>query len=161
MIANTVTVSRIVFSLLLLVFPASSRVFSLLYLLCGVSDVLDGFLARRLRTESSEGELLDSIADLFFAVAYAVKILPLLRLPAWILAWIVLIAIAKTVGIIKRSKRGQKVCIEHSTANKLTGLLVFLLPLTVSLPDIQYFAAAVCAIATLAAVKELFVTAEY
>ncbi|MDO5445539.1 MAG: CDP-alcohol phosphatidyltransferase family protein [Eubacteriales bacterium] len=155
MIANMFTASRILFSLCLFVLPASSTMFAELYLLCGVTDVLDGFLARRHRTESKAGERLDSIADLFFAGAYAVKILPLLRLPGWIWTWTILISIGKILGIIKRSKKEQNFYVAHSFANKLTGLLIFLLPMTALLSDVEYSAVVVCTGATFAAAEDL------
>ena len=79
-VANSITVSRMLFSLALLVLPSRSLPFVVLYLLCGLTDVLDGFIARKLHTESEKGAMLDSIADLLFAVVYAVKILPILVL---------------------------------------------------------------------------------
>ena len=154
MIADAVTVSRILFSLCLLVLSPASPAFAVIYLLCGLTDVLDGFLARKLHTESKRGERLDSIADLFFAAAFAVKLLPQLHLPVWIILWTVLIAAAKITGMILKSTKEQGFRIEHSFANKLTGLLIFLLPLTVRLTDTRFCAAAVCASASFAAVGE-------
>ena len=156
MIANGITVSRMLFSLLLFGFSPSSVPFTVLYFLCGVTDVLDGFLARKLHTESKIGERLDSVADLFFAVAYVIRLLPILRVPAWILIWTALIAGFKLFGILKKSKRERKLYIAHSFLNKLTGLLLFLLPMTVCVIKITYSAAAVCAVATVATAEEIF-----
>lgn len=156
MIANIITVCRIPFSLFLFVLSPSSSLFAVFYLLCGITDVLDGFLARKLHTESRTGERLDSVADLFFAAAYAVKILPLLCVPAWIWIWTALIAAEKILGILQRSKKKRSFYIAHSFVNKLTGLLIFLLPLTVRLFDVKYGAVVVCAVATLAATEECF-----
>ncbi len=156
MVANIITFSRILFSLLLIVLAPFSPLFKTLYLLCGVSDVLDGFLARKLRTESATGELLDSIADLFFTAAYALKVLPHLSVPIWIWVWTALIAVVKIWGILQRSKKERKFYIPHSVANKLTGLLLFLLPMTVHFIDVKYSAAVVCAVATYAAAEEVF-----
>lgn len=155
-IANIVTVSRILFSLCLFMLLPYSIPFSVFYLLCGVSDMLDGFLARRFHTESKTGELLDSAADLCFAAAYAIIILPLLSVPVWIWIWAALIAIVKIPGIVQRSKKERRLYIAHSIANKLTGLLLFLLPLTVQLIDIRLGAAVVCMTASFAAAEELF-----
>ena len=156
MIADIITVSRILFSLCLLLLSPLSVPFAVLYLLCGVTDVLDGIVARKLHIESEKGAILDSIADLFFAVTCAVKILPILCLPVWIWIWTVLIAAIKVIGILKRGKKERKFFIDHSVANKLTGLLIFLLPLTLRLTEIRYGAAIVCAVATVSAVEELF-----
>ena len=98
MIANCITVSRLLFSLAMILFPPSSVPFAVLYLLCGVTDVLDGFVARKLHTESEKGAMLDSAADLFFAVVYAVKILPFLNIPLWIWIWTAIIAGVERMG---------------------------------------------------------------
>lgn len=155
-IANIVTVSRILFSLCLFMLLPYSIPFSVFYLFCGVSDMLDGFLARRFHTESKTGELLDSAADLCFAAAYAIIILPLLSVPVWIWIWAALITIVKIPGIVQRSKKERRLYIAHSSANKLTGLLLFLLPLTVQLIDIRLGAAVVCMTASFTAAEELF-----
>lgn len=156
MIANSVTISRVLFSLVMFFLSPSCSLFGVLYLMCGVSDVLDGFLARKLHTESETGAMLDTIADLFFAAVYAVRILPLLRIPSWIWIWIALIAAVKIYGILKRRRKEQGLSIPHSLANKLSGLLIFLLPLSVRLIDISCGAVIVCMVTTFAAAEELF-----
>ena len=150
-----ITVSRILFSVLLLVFPPDSCFFAVLYLLCGITDVLDGFAARRLHTESEHGAMLDSVADLLFAAIYAVRVLPLLCIPRWIWIWTAIIAAVKVTGILIASKKARRLWIEHSFGNKLTGLLLFLLPLSVYVADVKYGAALICAIATAAVIREM------
>ena len=155
MIADLITCSRMLFSLLLFVLPLPSSSFAVFYLLCGVSDVLDGFAARRLHTESERGAMLDSAADLLFAVVYAVKILPFLNIPLWIWIWTVIIASAKITEILIASKKTHRLSIEHSFGNKLTGLLLFFLPLSVCVADVKYTAPLVCAVATGTVIKEI------
>ena len=60
--ANALTICRIIFSLALLVPPALSPTFLAIYAAAGVTDMADGFIARRTRTESEFGTRLDSIA---------------------------------------------------------------------------------------------------
>ena len=155
MIANCITVSRILFSLAMILFPPSSVPFAVLYLLCGLTDVLDGFLARKLHTESKTGERLDSMADLFFVVVYTLKILPLLNVPYWIWIWTAIIAVTKITGIVIASGKVHQLVIEHSFGNKLTGLLLYLLPLSVFVAAVKYTAALVCAVATGTVIKEI------
>lgn len=140
---------------MLLFFPPSSCPFAALYILCGASDMLDGFAARKLHTESKTGAMLDSIADLFFAAVYAVKILPLLSIPFWIWIWTAVIAVIKVAGIIIASKKTHRLLIDHSFGNKLTGLLVFLLPLSGYLTDVKYCAILICAVATVTVIQEI------
>ena len=124
-------------------------------MLCGLTDVLDGFLARKLHTESTAGERLDSIADLFFAVVYAVKILPFLNIPLWMWIWVAVIGAVKITSILIASTKAHRLLIEHSFGNKLTGLLLYLLPLSVHIADVKYGATLVCAVATGTVIKEM------
>ena len=155
MAADIITVSRILFSLLLFVFPSESYLFTVLYILCGVTDMLDGFVARKLHTESKRGAMLDSMADIVFAVAYAFRILPLMLIPLWIWIWTGAIAVIKTRVIVLKSKNEHGLSVEHSFFNKLTGLSIFLLPLSIYIADIRYSAAFVCIIATFAVLDEI------
>ena len=155
MIANIITGSRILLSLSLFVISPTSISFTLLYLLCGVTDVLDGFLARKLHTESKTGERLDSMADLFFVVVYTLKILPLLNVPHWIWIWTAIIAVTKITGIVIASGKVHQLVIEHSFGNKLTGLLLYLLPLSVHIADVKYGAILVCTVALGTVIKEM------
>ena len=155
MTANGITVSRILFSLAMLVFAPRSVSFAVFYLLCGMTDVLDGFVARKLHTESEKGAMLDSMADLLFAIVYAVKILPILNIPLWIWIWTAIIAVTKITGIIIASRKAHRLSVEHSFGNKLTGLLLFLLPLSVCAADVKYGATLVCISATGTVIKEI------
>lgn len=144
MTANFISASRMLFSVILLFLPPFHFSFILLYILCGATDVLDGFVARKLHTVSAKGAALDSTADLLFTLVYAVKVLPNLSIPLWIWGWTLLIALVKATGILIASKNAHGLYIEHSFANKFTGLLLFLLPLSVCITDIKYSAAFVC-----------------
>ena len=155
MIANCITISRILFSLAMILFPPSSIPFAVLYVLCGATDVLDDFAARKLHTESEKGAMLDSTADLLFAVVYALKILPILNLPIGLWIWIVIIASAKITVILIASKKVHRLSIAHSFGNKLTGLLLFFLPLSICGVDVKYTATLVCAVATGTVIKEM------
>lgn len=155
-VANSITVSRMLFSLALLVLPPRSLPFVVLYLLCGLTDVLDGYIARKLHTESEKGAMLDSIADLLFAVVYAVKILPILKIPLWIWIWTAIIAVTKIICIVIASKKVHRLEIEHSLGNKLTGLLLFLLPLSACVADGKYGVILVCIVATITVIIEVF-----
>ena len=98
--ANTITLFRMAAGIVLLFCPAFSPAFYALYIAAGLSDMLDGFVARKTNTASRFGARLDTIADLVLVLVCLIKLLPILRIPAWLYAWIGIIALIKNVNII-------------------------------------------------------------
>lgn len=145
-LANLVTSCRILCSIGLLFCPVFSVPFYLLYLLCGSTDMIDGTIARKTNSVTLFGSKLDSAADLIFLIAACIKLLPVVHLPGWLWCWIILI------GIIRTSKG--KLLLEHTLLNKITGLLLFVLPLTLSFLEVRFSTSVVCAIATVSAIQD-------
>ncbi len=157
-IANIITGSRIIFSLTLLVIPLSSAWFYVLYLFCGLTDMIDGAIARKTNAVSSFGSKLDTAADFIFMAVCAVKILPIIYLPVLLWIWIAVIAIIKFANIVFGFIRIKKLVDYHTVLNKITGLLLFLLPLTLQYIEPTYSFAIVCIMATIAAIQECYYT---
>ena len=153
-LANSITVFRILCSIALLFFPAFSTAFYALYITAGVSDMMDGRVARQTHTASELGAKLDTIADVVFVIACLVKLLPVLDIPVWLYVWIVIIALIKTINIISGVIVQKRFVSVHSPMNKVTGLLLLVLPLTITFLDLKYSAAVVCIFATFAAIQE-------
>lgn len=159
-IANIITSSRIVFSLPLLLIPLSSAWFYALYLLCGLTDMIDGTIARKTGAVSKFGARLDTVSDFVFMLVCAIKILPLLHIPVWLWAWITLIALTKILNITLVFIRKKKLISIHSVLNKITGFALFLLPLTLTFAPITYSVATVCVLATVAVMQEVYFIAK-
>ena len=153
-IANILTSCRILGSVLLLFFPAFSLGFYIKYFFCGLSYMLDGTIARKTNTVSSFGSKLDTAADFVFMAVCAVKLLPKMNIPVWLWIWIAAIAIVKFTNIIWGFIRRKKLVDYHTFLNKTTGLLLFLLPLTLQFIVPTHSFAVVCTIATIAAIQE-------
>ncbi|MGN0527253.1 MAG: CDP-alcohol phosphatidyltransferase family protein [Acutalibacteraceae bacterium] len=152
--ANFVTALRIIFSVALLFCPAFSPAFYMLYLSAGFTDMVDGTIARKTNTVSDLGSRLDTVADFIFTVASLVKLIPVLDIPTWIYIWLGIIAIKKIINIVSGFIVQKRLVAVHSVMNKTTGLFLFILPLTVSIIDLKYSGAFVCALATFAAIQE-------
>ena len=153
-IANIVTVCRILGSIVLLFFPAFSLGFYITYLFCGFSDMIDGSIARKTNSISKFGSQLDTVADLVFVVVSLFKLLPVINLPQWLWIWGGVIAIIKTGNIIWGYVSTKQFTSLHTIMNKITGLLLFLLPLTLFSAEAKYSFVVVCSVATFAAVQE-------
>ena len=153
-LANIITGCRIVCSAWMLFVPVFSHQFYLLYLLCGFTDMVDGIIARKTKSVTPFGSGLDSVADFLFAVAAFVKLLPALSIPIWLWNCIFVIALVKIINLALGFLRNRRLTFEHTAMNKLTGFLLFLLPLTVSFIDLKYSANVICAIAACSAIQE-------
>lgn len=98
--ANIITYCRILCSISMMSFHMPSISFFLLYMICGLSDVLDGIIARKTNTASDFGARLDTIADFIFATVLLIKILSGIDVPIWLWIWIIIIAGIKIANII-------------------------------------------------------------
>ena len=152
--ANIITGIRIICSIALLFCPVFSPVFYALYITAGVSDMADGAVARKTGTVSEFGSRLDTIADIVFVVVCMIKLIPVLDIPLWLFIWIAIIALIKMINIISGYVMNKELVAAHTVMNKVTGILLFVLPLTVSLIDLKYSGALVSAVATFAAIQE-------
>ena len=154
MIANIVTGIRIVCSVALVFTPALSPLFYVLYIIAGLTDMIDGTIARKTGTDSEFGAKLDTAADFVFVTVCLVKLIPVLDLDTWMYVCIVIIAVIKVISIISGVVKQKKPVAVHSVMNKITGLLLFVLPLTLWFIELKYSAAVVCAVAGIAAIQE-------
>ena len=149
---NVISVLRMAGSIGLLFCDVVKWPFWVLYALCGISDMLDGWLARKLHAETKAGAVLDSVADIAFVACSAIRLLPALEIPVWLWIWAGVIVFIKMVNQVSALVDCKRFSFPHTWANKLTGLLLFLATPAVFWSVIPL--AIVAAIATFAAVQE-------
>lgn len=152
--ANIITCFRILVSFALLFFPVHSVPFNLLYLTAGISDMVDGMVARRTNNATEFGARLDTAADFVFVIICLIRLLPVIDIPTWLYVWIGVITLIKGINIVSGYVKQKRFVTVHTVMNKATGALLFALPLTVPLIELRYTAFVVCAIAAFAAVHE-------
>jgi CDP-diacylglycerol--glycerol-3-phosphate 3-phosphatidyltransferase len=139
---NIITLLRIAGSLGLLLCDVTGVVFWIIYGLCGISDIADGWLARKLKCVTRTGALLDSLADICFVACCAWKLLPILgsalplcfskELPQWLWLWAGVIVAIKVMNQLSALAIYGRCRFPHTTANKATGFLLFIaVPMTV------------------------------
>ena len=133
----------------------SPAVFWTLYLLCGLSDVLDGAVARSTGTVSRLGERLDTIADIIFVAMWMVLFIPAINVGLWLWIWTGVIALIKVVNVISGLAMKKGFVAKHTPANKATGILLFILPMVILWEVIKVpYIVLVCLLATFAAIQE-------
>ena len=144
--ADSVTAARMAASLALLFLPVSSVSFLTVYTFAGLTDALDGFLAR-----------LDSAADLLSFGVSLLRLFPLLRRTQPVGIWyavgiVLLVRLASYAVAAVRFRRFDAL---HTRLNKLTGAAVFLLPYVLTVSDGVRYCRFVCLLALAASVQEL------
>ena len=152
--ANIITGIRIVLSVALLFCPALSPTFYALYIVAGFSDMIDGAVARKTGTVSEFGSKLDTAADFVLVVVCLLKLIPVISMPAWLIVWIIVIAVIKAINLISGYVMQKKMVVLHTAMNKATGILLFVLPLTLTFIDLKYSGVFISAVATFAAIQE-------
>lgn len=156
-IPNVITVSRILFALLMLLVPTFSTQFWVFYVYGGISDMLDGFVARRFELQNDLGARLDSISDLVFLVVVIIVFAMNLELPIWIwcIAGVVAVtrALAYMIGVI----RFHRYVSLHTYGNKIAGLILFVAPMVYCIVGINITAIMVGLITEISAFEEIFI----
>jgi CDP-diacylglycerol--glycerol-3-phosphate 3-phosphatidyltransferase len=101
-------------------------------LLAGLTDVLDGYTARKLNAKSTLGAKLDSIGDFVFyilLIAYLATQHKEIVMPY--LLFVIIIFLFRIINIVFGFIKYKQLIMIHTIANKLTGFLVFLLPVII------------------------------
>ena len=153
-LANFITSLRIFFSFVLLFLTPLSPAFLFIYILAGLTDMTDGTVARMTDSVTEEGSKLDTLADIVFTSVSLIKLLPVLYFPVWAYRWTAGIALIKAVSLVSGYIMHRKFAAVHSIPNKIAGAMLFALPLTLTFIDLRYSTAAVCSMATFAALHE-------
>ena len=120
--ANVITLIRICLAISLLFMREYSLLFLILYSICGFTDILDGYIARKTKTESYFGAKLDTIADLLFFIVMFIIMFDILLKNIIFIIFIIIIFLIRIVSIIIVLKKYNKFAILHTYTNKLTGL---------------------------------------
>ena len=154
--ADFLTIFRIVCSIALLFCPVLSVPFYIVYIIAGMTDIFDGFVARKTKTVTDFGSKLDTVADFVLFIVCLIKLFPVLNIQKWIYIWAFVIFVIKVINIIYGYVKYKKFISVHSVMNKVTGVLLFILPFTINFSVFGYCTAAVCAVATFSALQELY-----
>lgn len=156
-IPNCITAARILGTIVLLFLTPLTSMFFFIYTLCGFSDVLDGWIARKTNSTSEFGAKLDSIADLLFYALVIIKLLPILWriLPTWI--WYIVggIVLVRVIAYLTAALKFHRFASLHTRMNKITGATVFLLPYFLALPCAVTYCFIVVGVACISSVEEL------
>lgn len=156
-VPNCISIIRIFVSGCLLLVPSFSLLFYIFYLICGISDVLDGYIARKMDASSKLGQVLDSVSDLIFISIVLYIIIPVVDFPLWIIYWIAAIAVIRVISIMFGLVKYRQLAFLHTYGNKATGIALFCFPILFSIFGKEVTAIIVCCVGSISAIEELLI----
>ena len=119
--------------------------------------MIDGYIARKVNAVSTLGAALDSAADAVFIGILMIVLLPVMKIPQWIWIYIAAVASVRAASVVIAYCKYKKIAMLHTYANKVTGLILFTVPILYSYIDMDILGGIVCSIALLSAAEELLI----
>lgn len=156
-IPNCISFSRIGFSLILIFVKPLSVVFYAIYIICGLSDIMDGFIARKTMTTSILGAKLDSMADMIMIGVLLLVLYPIINPANEIVLWIISIAIVRLASMAIALKKYKTFASLHTYGNKITGIVLFIFPISLHYFHTTVLIYIICAVASISAIEELII----
>ena len=156
---NILSYARIAGTVWLILMEPLTPLFITVYTITGITDVLDGAIARKYGTTSEKGARLDSIADLLFYTLILIRIFPVMWVTLPRKIWIMVGAIlaVRFISYGTAAAKYHRFAAMHTYLNKATGLMVFLVPYSMISPVAIPFCWCVCAVAMIASLEELVI----
>ncbi|MBQ9354606.1 MAG: CDP-alcohol phosphatidyltransferase family protein [Clostridia bacterium] len=158
-IANFVTSIRLLGAIAIIFLKPLELSFFIVYSFCGLSDSVDGFIARKLKITSEFGAKLDSVADLTFYSVMMIKLMPKLFEQLWGFNWafVIIILIVRISAYAVSAVRFHRFSSLHTILNKMTSIGVFAVPYLILLPTTAFniYGLCVCIIAFCGSLQEL------
>lgn len=133
-IPNIITIFRILGAIAIIFLEPFSLPFFIVYGICGMSDFIDGYLARKLDVSSHLGSILDSVGDLIFLGVMGAKVIPYLinvyHLALW--NWIIILIpfVLQMSAYVICAFKFKKFSAVHTYMNKVLSASIFFYPFT-------------------------------
>jgi CDP-diacylglycerol--glycerol-3-phosphate 3-phosphatidyltransferase len=133
--ANRLTISRLVLTVLFVgmlncAWPYARTAAFIIFLIAGVTDFVDGEIARRYGIVTNFGKLMDPLVDKIMMAAAFISLVPMLAIPAWAATTVVGREFLITGLRLMASARGQVLPAEglgkHKTAWQIITVVFFL-----------------------------------
>ena len=155
--ANIITSVRIILAPTLFFFHGITNGFLIIYLICAVSDLLDGPIARKTNTAVLLGFVLDTTGDVLMYAGMMKVLIFSGAVPGWAIVWIADALIIHVASALIAGHRFGKLYFTHSIMSKLMGVAMFLIPFTFRFGIITEYMVAVCIISGISAVEALLI----
>ena len=128
-IPNVLSFLRLIAIIPLLILTPLELPFMIVYVAGGLSDMLDGPIARKFNVTSQFGAALDGLADLLFLFTVLFRIGPLIEFSNWLWIWIGIAIAAKLLASVIGYMRHKEIIFLHTYFGKFFMFNLFLFPM--------------------------------
>jgi len=142
---------------MLLFIKPLSTVFFIIFFACQITDVLDGYIARKMGIVSKLGDNLDSIGDFTMILVLIIVLYPVVKPTIKIIIWVAIIAMIKIISTIIVFIKYKTFEMLHTYGNKFTGFMLFAFIISIAFLQSNIIMYIVCAVASISAIEELLI----
>lgn len=157
-IPNILSISRIIFAAIIIIFANDKLIQFIAFVLSGITDILDGYLARKFNCATEKGAKLDSLGDLviitFVIIYFIIWEFDLIK---WNITLIAIIIIIRFLSVIVCWSKNGQIYGLHTFLNKFIGFVVFIGIAVFFLTETFYFLNLTLWIALISAIEELII----
>ena len=135
-LANIISGSRIVAAGTLYLFSTIDWRFMIVYTFCGITDLIDGPIARKFNATSTVGAVLDTVGDILTYMALAKILLVQHFIPSWVVLWMIIGGFINLAAGLLSLIKCKKFFIVHSLFGKILGGSVFSFPFMLKILEV-------------------------
>lgn len=156
-IPNMLSLIRLILSFSFLIIRPFSINFYIIFMICVITDILDGYIARKTNNMTAFGEKLDSLADFILVIILIYRIFPLIEIPSWLILWIFVIAAIRFISMLVVYFKFKTLGMLHTYLNKFTGFSLLLGIFLIPVVHMNILGVVLCIIGTVSAIEELII----
>jgi len=137
-IPNSITLLRIAGAISLIFIEPMSVLFLVVFGVCGATDVVDGFIARKFHVESRLGSVLDTLCDFALYIIMVIRLWYIIVDTFQVGTWVVAIS-ACALRVVSYGicfLKYKKFSSVHTYMNKVLGFSFFLFPFVCLAPSL-------------------------
>ena len=127
-VPNMISFMRLMLIIPLMLLVPFELPFMIIYVIAGVSDMIDGPIARKYNATSQFGAALDGGADVLLVLVVVFRIMPVIEISNWVIIWIVIAIIMKLSSTVIGYIRHRQIIFLHTYAGKFFIFMLFLFP---------------------------------
>src|SRR5574344_642332 len=154
-IPNLISITRLLSCALFFIIGSNKVLFSIITILIGLSDFLDGYIARKYKIQSIRGAKLDSIADMVYFISvfiyFCIYKTNLIMQYKYIL---IITIVCKLLPLIISLVKNRKIISIHTIMNKISGCMVIVGIIVIILFDVTVMVKIITCIVISASIEE-------